>query len=104
MVLAASWPMTSCRTLPASVSYRASWLIHNVLPRDKARKMYIQVKSKQEIDGTAIGQCLYCQWLRLSSYEVTKSVFNDCRDSIDTDDSHLNDNNCEMSVFFSLNP
>ena len=42
-VVAASWPMTSCRTLPARLSYRVSWLIHDVLPREKAWKMIFRV-------------------------------------------------------------
>ena len=58
--------------------------------------------NKRPIDGTGIGQGLYCQWLRLSGYDLPKtpdvSVVNDYRDSIDTDDSHINDIDREMSV------
>ena len=73
MVLAAYWPMTSCRTckselpclLAATQRTSEGEGIENVFSvlRDH------QVKSK--LDGTGIGQVLYCQWLRLAGYVFT---------------------------------
>ena len=111
MVLAASWPMMSCRTLPARVSYHASWLIHDVLPREKAWKMFFRVfvitRSRankrpmvQELDKVCTVNGSGCRVMSLPKTPDV-SVVNDYRDSIETADSHINYNIREMSVMES---